>query len=283
MIPAPLPAPLPALLLAAGASRRMGRPKALLPWPGERSSHPGAFPGRPSGETGSEATLEATAAAPAGEPATEPLTGPPTEPRPDLPTEPSTEQPLIRVLAETLAAAGLSPVFVVLGHARKEVAAALAGLPFPVEPVENPAWRSGMLSSVKAGIRAVSRRPEAQWALLTLVDQPFLTPALIRRLVEAAEPPATPGALPPAAVAPADPTRRREGRFGHPVLLSRRLFPEILEERPRAREDEDRGARRVLARHRAGVRLVPAAARELVTLETPADYDRARRPTIRTP
>lgn len=265
-----IPAPLPALLLAAGASRRMGRPKALLPWPGERSSQPDNIPGRPSGETGIGATLEATAAAPAGEPAAEPPTEPPS-------------QPLVRVLAKTLAAAGLSPVFVVLGHARREVAAALAGLPFPVEPVENPAWRSGMLSSVKAGIRAVSRRPEAQWTLLTLVDQPFLTPALIRRLLEAAEPPATPGALPPAAVAPADPVRRREGRFGHPVLLSRLLFPEILEERPRAPEDEDRGARRVLVRHRAAVRLVPADARELATLETPADYDRARRHPIAAP
>lgn len=238
----------------------MGRPKALLPWPGERAPLTGDLPDRTSSGTGGEAA--------SGEA--------PTEPPNETPTEPPAE-PVVRVLARTLAAARLSPVFVVLGHARKEVAAALAGLPFPIEPVENPAWRSGMLSSVKAGIRAVSRRPGAQWALLTLVDQPFLTSALIRRLVEAAAAPTAPGAPPPAAVAPADPARRREGRFGHPVLLSRRLFPEILEERPRAPEDEDRGARRVLARHRAGVRLVPADARELVTLETPADYDRARR------
>lgn len=220
----------------------MGRPKALLPWPGGRAPAP---PGIADGGAGGAAA----------EPANEPV---------------------VRVLAKTLAAAGLSPVFVVLGHARREIAAALAGLPFRVEPVENPAWRSGMLSSVKAGVRAVSRRPEAHWVLLTLVDQPFLTSALIRRLVEAAESPAVPGAAPPAAIAPADRDRRREGRFGHPVLLSRRLFPEILAERPRAPEDEDRGARRVLARHRARVRLVPADPRELATMETWADYDRLR-------
>lgn len=245
----------------------MGRPKALLPWPGERASLPGGPPDLTSSGSRGEAI--------------------PKDTPPELPTEPPDEppnEPVVRVLAQTLASAGLSRVFVVLGHARREVAAALAGLPFPIEPVENPAWRSGMLSSVKAGIRAVSRRPEAEWALLTLVDQPFLTPVLIRRLVEAAEAPTAPGAPPPAAVAPADPARRREGRFGHPVLLSRRLFPEILEERPRGPEDEDRGARRVLARHRAAIRLVPADARELVTLETPADYDRMRRrPTATRP
>lgn len=249
----------------------MGRPKALLPWPGARTSVPGGLPDLTSGGTGGGAASAETPAEPATEPANELLDEPANEP----PEEPP-DEPVVRVLAKTLAAAGLSPVFVVLGHARREVAAALAGLPFPIEPVENPAWRSGMLSSVKAGIRAVSRRPEAQWTLLTLVDQPLLTPALIRRLVEAAEAPPAPGALPPAAVAPADPARRREERFGHPVLLSRRLFPEILDERPRAPEDEDRGARRILARHRAAVRLVAADARELATLETPADYDRAR-------
>lgn len=229
----------------------MGRPKALLPWPGGRSPAP---PGNAAGIT------DGAAGAAAAEPASEPV---------------------VRVLAKTLAAAGLSPVFVVLGHARREIAAALAGLPFPIEPVQNPAWRSGVLSSVKAGIRAVSRRPEAQWVLLTLVDQPFLTPALVRRLVEAAESPGSPGEAPgkppPAAIAPADRERRREARFGHPVLLSRRLFPEILAERPRAPEDEDRGARRVLARHHAAIRLVPADPRELATMETRADYDRLRR------
>lgn len=223
----------------------MGRPKALLPWPGGPEAIPGAAPYVSGGS------------APSGEPGNEPV---------------------VRVLAKILAAAGLSPVFVVLGHARREIAAALAGLPFPVAPVENPAWRSGMLSSVKAGIRAVSRRPEAQWVLLTLVDQPFITPALVRRLVEAAGSPGSPGEAPPAAVAPADRDRRREGRFGHPVLLSRRLFPEILAERPRTPEDEDRGARRVLARHRAAIRLVPADPRELAAMETRADYDRLRLP-----
>ena len=249
----------------------MGRPKALLPWPGARTSVPGGFPDLTSGGTGGGAASAETPAEPATEPANELLDEPANEP----PEEPP-DEPVVRVLAKTLAAAGLSPVFVVLGHARREVAAALAGLPFPIEPVKNPAWRSGMLSSVKAGIRAVSRRPEAQWALLTLVDQPFVTPALIRQLMEAAAAPTAPGALPPVAVAPADPVRRREGRVGHPVLLSRRLFPEILDERPRTPADEDRGARRVLARHRAAIRLVPAGTRELSTLETPADYDRAR-------
>lgn len=210
------------MLLAAGASRRMGRPKALLP-------HPDG-----SGRS------------------------------------------VVRALAETLGAAGLSPVFVVLGHARTEVAAELGEARARSTPVPNPAWRSGMLSSLKAGACAAAGHRKVEWALVTLVDQPFLSEALVRRLTERALAARAPGEPPPAAVAPADPERRRAGRFGHPILLSRRLFPEVLAETPRTPEDEDRGAHRILARHSAEIALVPADPRELATMETPDDYTRLR-------
>lgn len=193
-----------------------------------------------------------------------------------LPHPDGSGRSVIRVLAETLGAAGLSPVFVVLGCARAEVAAELGGVRAPVAPVINPAWRSGMLSSLKAGVRAAIKRREVEWALVALVDQPFLSEALVRRLTERALAARGSGEPPPAAVAPVDPERRRAGRFGHPILLSRGLFPEVLAEGPRTPEDEDRGARRVLARHAAEVALVPAAPRELATMETPEDYARFR-------
>lgn len=198
-----------------------------------------------------------------------------------LPHPDGSGRSVVRALAETLGAAGLAPVFVVLGHARAEVAAELGDARAPVAPVLNPAWRSGMLSSLKAGVRAAAKRREVEWALVTLVDQPFLSEALVRRLTERALAARGSGEPPPAAVAPADPEQRRAGRFGHPILLSRRLFPEVLAESPRTPEDEDRGARRVVARHSAEVALVPADPRELATMETPEDYARlraARRP-----
>ena len=194
-----------------------------------------------------------------------------------LPHPDGSGRSVVRTLAETLGAAGLSPVFVVLGHARAEVAAELGEARAPVTPVLNPAWRSGMLSSLKAGVRAAAERREVEWALVTLVDQPFLSEALIRRLADRALATRGSGDPPPAAVAPADPERRRAGRFGHPILLSRRLFPEVLAESPRTPEDEDRGARRVLARHSAEITLVPSDPRELATMETPEDYARFRR------
>lgn len=194
-----------------------------------------------------------------------------------LPHPDGSGRSVVRALAETLGAAGLSPVFVVLGHARAEIAAELGEARVRVTPVLNPAWRSGMLSSLKAGVRAAAERREVEWALVTLVDQPFLSESLIRRLTERAPATRGPGDPPPAAVAPADPEHRRAGRFGHPILLSRRLFPEVLAESPRTPEDEDRGARRVLARHSAEITLVPADPRELATMETPEDYARFRR------
>lgn len=194
-----------------------------------------------------------------------------------LPHPDGSGRSVVRALAETLGAAGLSPVFVVLGHARAEIAAELGEARVRVAPVLNPAWRSGMLSSLKAGVRAAAERREVEWALVTLVDQPFLSESLIRRLTERAPASLVPGETPPTAVAPADPERRRAGRFGHPILLSRRLFPEVLAEGPRTPEDEDRGARRVLARHSAEIALVPADPRELATMESPEDYARFRR------
>jgi len=198
-----------------------------------------------------------------------------------LPHPDGSGRSVVRALAETLGAAGLAPVFVVLGHARAEVSAELREVRAPVAPLLNPAWRSGMLSSLKAGVRAAAAHPEVEWALVTLVDQPFLSEALVRRLTERALAARGSGEPPPAAVAPADPEQRRAGRFGHPILLSRRLFPEVLAESPRIPEDEDRGARRVLARHATEIALVPADPRELATMETPEDYTRfraARRP-----
>lgn len=199
-------------------------------------------------------------------------------PKPLLPHPDGSGRSVVRALAETLGAAGLDPVFVVLGHARTKVAAELGQARAPVEPVLNPAWRSGMLSSLKAGVRAAAERREVEWALVTLVDQPFLSEALVRRLTERALTAADADRPPIAAVAPADPERRRAGRFGHPILLSRRLFPEVLAESPRTPADEDRGARRVLARHSAEIALVPADPRELSTMETPDDYARFRLP-----
>ncbi|MET9793990.1 nucleotidyltransferase family protein [Nocardiopsis alba] len=79
----------------------------------------------------------------------------------------------VRMLAE----GGCAPVLVVLGAADTRVEAALT--------VHNTDWSSGMGSSVRAGIDALPDSVDA--VLVALADQPLVTPAAVRRLVEAYE------------------------------------------------------------------------------------------------
>jgi molybdenum cofactor cytidylyltransferase len=86
----------------------------------------------------------------------------------------------VRIVRE----AGVDAVFVVLGaHAeRVEAEAELDG----AVVVRNPAWASGMASSVHAGIAAVQAgMPEAEAAMLLVCDQPRLTAEHLRRLMDA--------------------------------------------------------------------------------------------------
>ena len=86
----------------------------------------------------------------------------------------------VRVVRE----AGLDVVFVVLGaHAeRVEAEAELDS----VVVVKNPAWASGMASSIHAGIAAVQAgMPEAEAVMLLVCDQPRLTVEHLRGLIDA--------------------------------------------------------------------------------------------------
>ena len=192
-----------------------------------------------------------------------------------LPHPDGSGRTLIRAAAETLLAAGLSPLVVVLGHGRREIAPELRDLGNAVRGVPNPAYQRGMLSSLQIGIRALAAERHIFWAVVAPLDQPFLSPGLIQRLVAAAaEPP-----HPPAAAVPATPAMQRTGTWGLPVVLRRRLFPEVLElSGTRTGEDggRDRGAGRVLARHRSDLVVVPAEDRELLDLDTWESYTKAR-------
>ena len=136
-------------------------------------------------------------------------------------------KPLARYAVEAALASKARPVVVVTGHAREAVEAALSGLAF--QSVDNPAFISGLASSLRAGIAALP--PEAAGAIVLLADMPAVTSALIDRLIAAFV--ARPDAL---AATPVG-----AGRRGNPVLLSAALFPSI------AKLEGDEGARRLLA------------------------------------
>jgi CTP:molybdopterin cytidylyltransferase MocA len=86
-------------------------------------------------------------------------------------------EPLARRGVALLRDGGAAPVVLVSGA----VAVDLPG----VLGVHNPQWRSGMGSSLAAGLRAVPERCDA--AVIALVDQPLIGPEAVRRLIAAYE------------------------------------------------------------------------------------------------
>lgn len=76
---------------------------------------------------------------------------------------------------------GKNIVIVTGGHAREIVAAA-----GDIQTIYNEQWQSGLGSSIAAGIREASCY-KADTAILMPVDQPFVTPDHLRKLVDHAQ------------------------------------------------------------------------------------------------
>jgi CTP:molybdopterin cytidylyltransferase MocA len=112
----------------------------------------------------------------------------------------------VRVLHE----AGCTPVYVVAGAA--PLADVRARTAAPVSVVDNPDWPTGMGSSVRRGLAAVTENA----VVIMVVDTPGIGAAAVRRLVEAHAAGAT------AVVATYD------GAARNPVLLTREHFADVI-------------------------------------------------------
>lgn len=161
---------------------------------------------------------------------------------------------LVERATATLRASGCAPVVVVLGAAAGEVART-ADLGDAVVVV-NDGWAAGMGSSLCTGLTALTDLA-ADAAVVLLVDQPQVTPDLVRRLVAHH----TPGV---AAVSASYGGHRR-----NPVLLDGSVWAEVM-----AAAEGDVGARAWMNTHSERVLLV--ACDDLgsdLDIDTPADLD----------
>ena len=167
---------------------------------------------------------------------------------------------LIRICGEGLAERGVAllrdggaePVIVVTGAVTAGVPGAAAG----ATAVHNPDWRSGMGSSLVAGLRAVPQSCGA--AVIALVDQPLVGAESVRRLISARMAGAG------AAVA------AYGGRPRNPVLLGREHWPEVI-----ALATGDAGARPFLRAHPDVVTVVECGdTGQPDDIDTPADLGR---------
>ena len=189
-----------ALVLAAGASTRMGEPKALLRVPDGRR--------------------------------------------------------YVEAIAASARGGGCDEVVVVLGPPHGQAIG--SALPADAQVAWNPEPARGMLSSVQAGLAALTEGVSA--ALIWPVDIPFVAAATVRTLVM------HDGTI-------VVPMHNFGGgpRGGHPLRLGRAWFAEV------ARLDPARGLKALLDAHAAAVTRLPVDDRAvLVDVDTPEDYARTR-------
>jgi molybdenum cofactor cytidylyltransferase len=139
-------------------------------------------------------------------------------------------KPVLRHVVDTILAARVEKVVVVLGHQAEEMRALLAG--GDVECVVNERYRKGLSTSLKAGIAALPE--DIEGAMIFLGDMPDIDASLIARLIGAFDP-----ARMRAIVNP-----QRGGRQGNPVLWGRAFFPTLLE-----KTHGDAGAKHLIRRY----------------------------------
>jgi molybdenum cofactor cytidylyltransferase len=156
-----------AIILAAGASRRMGQPKMFLPW-------------------GKVSVLEH----------------------------------VISVFAR----ADIKDILVITGavHDQIEEAVVKYSKRYPVQSVHNESYSHGeMLSSLQCGLRALTPRLVTSAAVVGLGDQPQVQESSVRVVCEAFRQTENPLVVP-----------SFQMRRGHPWLIARSLWAELLEMHP---------------------------------------------------
>jgi molybdenum cofactor cytidylyltransferase len=134
--------------------------------------------------------------------------------------------PMIRRSVEAAHASSAGPVTVVTGRDEAEIREALSGL--DVTFAHNPDFAAGMAGSLKTGIAAVPN--DTDGVVVALGDMPFVTAHHIDRLIAAYDEDEGRTICIPT----------HDGKWGNPVLWSRRYFPEMLA------ISGDKGARELL-------------------------------------
>jgi molybdenum cofactor cytidylyltransferase len=157
-------------------------------------------------------------------------------------------EPLVRLAAQRLLDAGLTPVLAVVSGA-PGLEDALAGLPLGV--LTNAAPEVGISGSINIGVRALPAASAA--ALIAVADQPYLTAEALGQLTRAL----SPGRI----VVPC-----YGGQRGNPPVFDRRFFSELLA------LDGDRGGQVVVSAHPEAVVEVDLPAGMGADIDRPDDW-----------
>ncbi len=170
------------------------------------------------------------------------------------------KKPIFRYSVDIAVSSHLKPIVVVGGEHIHQLETHLQGIP-DVEIRRNADYKSGMASSVKMGIQAVTGRTEA--VLIFLADQPFVPKSVIEMLVDTYESQRSKGIR---IVRP-----EYAGAPGHPILFDAEFYHEFQG------IQGDEGGRSIIQRHKSCVKFVPfEEALWGVDIDTPEDFRRVK-------
>ena len=165
------------------------------------------------------------------------------------------ERTILERVVDTLLTAGVGKVIVVLGHLAERVRAVLGDR--PVRAVINEAYRQGMLSSVKCGVRAIGTGYDA--ALFALGDQPHIACAVVSEVIGAYRT-GNAGMVIPC----------YGGKKGHPIVINLQKYREAIVNLP-----ENVGLNALMQEHTKDVRLIDVTTDDIIRdIDVPDDYAR---------
>jgi molybdenum cofactor cytidylyltransferase len=118
-------------------------------------------------------------------------------------------------IVNALRRAQVGKIIVVIGHNAEEMKRKVEHL--PVEILVNHQYKLGQLSSLQVAIRYLLSDQSCDGILVHLVDHPYIDSSLVSRMIEGFNASGKLIAVP-----------RYQGKRGHPVILSRELFTELL-------------------------------------------------------
>ena len=144
-------------------------------------------------------------------------------------------------------------VVVTLGARSKVLRKEIEDLPILI--AENEAWKTGMGSSIKTGLKNLLEKDENLISVIILVcDQPFINADLLRKIAGEFEKTNAPVVA-----------CEYENTLGVPALFSAEIFPELLALAP------SHGAKNLIKKHRNKTVAVPFP-KGAFDVDTPEDY-----------
>ena len=162
-------------------------------------------------------------------------------------------KPVIRHCLDSVIAAGITDIVVVLGAGSDEIQAAIGGM--PVRTAVNNDPQSDMAGSVRLGLTQVA--PDSTGVLVCLSDHPLVSAGTISTIVD------THRAHSDSIIIPL-----YRGRRGHPTLFPRAVIGDIV---------RVASLRDVITSHAGKVRTVEVNDEDVVLdMDTPEDYERIK-------